>query len=230
MEKATREAKQQTSWTQQNKEFEDALRAFIERLLGSEEFVADVENFVGLLRMPGWINSLAQTLLKMTAPGVPDTYQGGELWDFRLVDPDNRGPVDYAVRQAMLAELNAGLTAEEIMQRIESGMPKLWVIHRALQLRQERPEWFGANAGYTPLDVAGPKQEHLAAFLRDANVITVVPRSSARLGGRWGATTVNLPAGRWQNVLSGELCDGGAVRVQALLQRFPVALLTRHAE
>lgn len=230
MEKATREAKQQTSWTQQNKEFEDALRTFIERLLGSEEFVADVENFVGFVRMPGWINSLAQTLLKMTAPGVPDTYQGGELWDFRLVDPDNRGPVDYVVRQAMLAELRAGLTAEEIMQRIESGMPKLWVIHRALQLRQERPEWFGAGAGYTPLDVAGPKQEHLTAFLRGANVIAAVPRSSARLGGRWGATTVNLPAGRWQNLLSGELCDGGAVRVQALLQRFPVALLIKHAE
>jgi (1->4)-alpha-D-glucan 1-alpha-D-glucosylmutase len=230
MEKAAREAKEKTSWTQQNKDFEEALRRFIEGLLGSEEFVADLEKFVALLRRPGWINSLAQTLIKMTAPGVPDTYQGGELWDLRLVDPDNRGPVDYVIRQSMLAELNAGLEADEIMRRIESGMPKLWVIQRALKLRQEHPEWFGESAGYTPLEVEGPKREHLIAFLREEKVIACVPRWTATLGGRWGATAVHLPEGRWKNLLAGEEWTGGMVRVQALFERFPVALLMRGAE
>ncbi len=97
MEKAVREAKQQTSWTQQNKEFEDALRNFIERILESRDFV-DGPGIDGrhTFCKAGRVNSLAQTLLKFTAPGVPDTYQGSELWDLRLVDPDNRTPVDYA--------------------------------------------------------------------------------------------------------------------------------------
>ena len=99
MEKAVREAKQQTSWTQQNKEFEDALKTFIERLYGSQEFMAAIEEFVSRIIAAGRVNSLAQTLLKCTAPGVPDTYQGSELWDLHLVDPDNRGPIDYAARQ-----------------------------------------------------------------------------------------------------------------------------------
>ena len=95
MEKAVREAKQQTSWTQQNKEFEDALRSFIERILESRDFIDDLESMVGNILKAGRVNSLAQTLMKFTAPGVPDTYQGSELWDLRLVDPDNRTPVDY---------------------------------------------------------------------------------------------------------------------------------------
>ena len=108
MEKAAREAKQQTSWTQQNKEFEDALRTFIERLYGSNEFMASVGEFVSRIITPGRVNSLAQTLLKCTAPGVPDTYQGSELWDLHLVDPDNRGPVDYTARRSLLSELECG--------------------------------------------------------------------------------------------------------------------------
>jgi (1->4)-alpha-D-glucan 1-alpha-D-glucosylmutase len=230
MEKATREAKQQTSWTQQNKEFEDALRNFIERILGSAEFIADVESFVEQVRMPGWINGLAQTLVKMTAPGVPDTYQGGELWDLRLVDPDNRGPVDYGVRQSMLNELKAGVAIEEIMQRIDSGMPKLWIHYCALKLRNAKPEWFSEGAGYAPVETAGPKQDHLVGYRRGESVIACVPRWSAMLGGRWGATTVSLPEGRWKNELTGEAWSGGHIRVQALLHRFPVALLTRQAE
>ena len=97
------------------------------------------------------MNSLAQTLLKCTAPGVPDTYQGSEIWDLRLVDPDNRGPVDYESRQAMLAELEAGMSSEEIMKRMDSGMPKLWVLYKALHLRREKPEWFGSEARIRPL-------------------------------------------------------------------------------
>ena len=230
MEKAAREAKQQTSWTQQNKEFEDALRTFIERILNSAEFVSEVENFVSVLLLPGQVNSLAQTLIRMTAPGVPDTYQGGELWDLRLVDPDNRTPVDYPIRHSLLSELRDGLTIEEILKRMQSGLPKLWVIHRALRLRKERPDWLNEEAAYLPLEVAGPKQDHLIAYLRGENVITCVPRWNVLRAGRWGATSVNIPVGRWENILTGEELTGGAVRVQMLLRRFPVALLTKKAE
>ncbi|MGO9938125.1 MAG: malto-oligosyltrehalose synthase [Terracidiphilus sp.] len=230
MEKAAREAKQQTSWTQQNKEFEDALKSFIQRILGSQEFIAEVEAFVGLLLEPGRLNSLAQTLIKFTAPGVPDTYQGSELWDLRLVDPDNRSPVDYETRATMLAELKSGLPVEEIMKRMDSGLPKLWVVHCALKLRQEKPECFGKCANYEPLDVSGPKAHHLIAYTRGKSVVTCAPRWSASLAGRWGSTSVKLPEGRWRNILTEEEWDGGPVRIQSLLQRFPVSLLIKQAE
>lgn len=230
MEKAAREAKQQTSWTQQNKEFEDALRAFIERLLGSEPFIAELEEYVDRVKLPGRINSLAQTLIRFTAPGVPDTYQGGELWDLRLVDPDNRAPVDYNERRSLLAELKAGMSAEQIMERVETGLPKLWLIHCAMKLRQSHPECFSAEAAYLPLPVEGHRQDHVIAYLRGESVATCVPRWSAKLNGSWSSTAVTLPEGQWKNLLTGDIVAGGAVRMQALLQRFPVALLTREAE
>jgi (1->4)-alpha-D-glucan 1-alpha-D-glucosylmutase len=229
MEKAVREAKQQTSWTQQNKEFEDALKMFIERILNSQEFIAEMESFVAQLLLPGRINSLAQTLIKCAAPGVPDTYQGGELWDLRLVDPDNRGPIDYAIREAMLAELDASLSVDEIMKMMDSGMPKLWVIYKALHLRRDHPEWFGESSAYTPLPVEGSKQAHLVAFSRGDSVAVLAPRWNLRLGSGFGATTVDLPAGRWANILSGEELTGGKIRAQNLFRQFPVSLLVRDA-
>jgi len=230
MEKATREAKQQTNWTQQNAEFEEAMKSFIQRILESREFVADLESFVQRILEPGRINSLAQTLVKFTAPGIPDTYQGSELWDLHLVDPDNRCPVDYLLRVRLLVELEQGLAAEEIMKRAGEGLPKLWVIYKALQLRRQKPQRFGAGAEYTPLLAAGPKKDHLVAFLRGQSVATLVPRWCLKLGGNWGSTTVDLPTGRWKNILTGDEITGGRQRVQPLLQRFPVALLTMETE
>jgi (1->4)-alpha-D-glucan 1-alpha-D-glucosylmutase len=225
MEKAVREAKQRTSWTQQNKEFEDALRSFIGRLYESSEFIAGVEQFVRLVLTPGRVNGLAQSLLKCTAPGVPDTYQGSELWDLHLVDPDNRGAVDYETRTSMLSEIESGLPLEEILRRMDEGVPKLWVLYRALNLRREKPEWFGAAADYTPLMVAGRRADHFIAFLRAASVATVAPRWNATLAGNYSGTTVHLPNGRWNNLLTGEVLIGGIVPMQNVLQRFPVALL-----
>jgi (1->4)-alpha-D-glucan 1-alpha-D-glucosylmutase len=230
MEKATHEAKQQTSWTQQNGEFEDALRSFIERILESKEFVSELDNFVGSVLKAGRINSLAQTLVKYTAPGVPDTYQGSELWDLSLVDPDNRRPVDYDLRRRMLSELESGMDVEEIERRMDSGLPKLWIVHNALCLRREHPEWFGAEAEYTPLVADGSKAEYLVGYLRGSCVATLVPRWTLSLSDRWGATTVELPPGQWKNLLTRETVTGGRLRPQTLLQRFPVALLTREAE
>ncbi len=156
-------------------------------------------------------------------------YQGGEIWDLRLVDPDNRGPIDYAIREAMLAELHAGVSVDEIMKSMDSGMPKLWVIYKALHLRRDHPEWFGESAAYTPLPAEGSKQAHLIAFCRGEQVAVLAPRWNVRLGGGFGSTTVELPAGPWTNLLSGEAVSGGKSRVQNLLQRFPVALLVRDA-
>jgi (1->4)-alpha-D-glucan 1-alpha-D-glucosylmutase len=227
MEKATREAKQQTSWTQQNKEFEGGLRSFIERILDSQWFVAELENFVGRILKAGRINSLAQTLVKYTAPGVPDTYQGSELWDLSLVDPDNRRPVDYDLRSKMLSELQNGMEVEEIAAKMESGLPKLWVAHSALCLRREHPEWFGAEAAYKPVIAEGAKSDHLVGYLRGESVAVFVPRWPLKLGGSWSGTTVELPQGRWKNRLTREVLSGGRVRAQIPLQHFPVALLTR---
>lgn len=229
MEKATREAKQETSWTQQNQEFEQALRSFIDRILASQSFIAELESFLAQVIPGGRINSLAQTLLRYTAPGVPDTYQGSELWDLRLVDPDNRGPVDYALRQAMLERLENGLEAAEILRGMDSGLPKLWVAYRSLQLRREHPEWFGAEAAYDPLYAEGSKKDHVVAYLRAERVAIVVPRWNAKLGAGWSATTLTLPQGRWTNLLTGATLAGGQVRLQTLLEHFPVALLTQEA-
>ncbi len=229
MEKAVREAKRLTSWTQQNKDFEDGLRSFIERILASREFVADLERLLGRILAAGRINSLAQTLLKFTAPGVPDTYQGSELWDLRLVDPDNRTPVDYPKRQALLHELRSGMAPEDIMRRIDEGLPKLWVTHAALSLRREHPEWFGAEAGYAALLANGAKAENVIGYLRGSHVAAIVPRWPIKLGDSWGGTTIELPGGTWRNVLSGDAMAGGRVRMQALMQHFPVALLAKES-
>jgi (1->4)-alpha-D-glucan 1-alpha-D-glucosylmutase len=229
MEKAAREAKQMTSWTQQNREFEDALRNFIERILDCQVFVSELEDFVGRVLDAGRMNSLAQTLMKYTTPGVPDTYQGSELWDLSLADPDNRRPVDYDARREMLRELERGMSVEEIVEKMASGLPKLWLTHRVLCLRRDHPEWFGADAAYTPLVAEGLKSDHLVGYLRADRVAVFVPRWSRKLGGKWAATTVELPQGQWRNVLTGETLSGGRLRAQMLLQRFPVALLTQGA-
>jgi (1->4)-alpha-D-glucan 1-alpha-D-glucosylmutase len=230
MLKAVREAKMQTTWVANNKEFEDALMEFVARTLAHEPFLRELEQFVERLKGAGRINSLAQTLMKHTAPGVPDLYQGTEVWDLSLVDPDNRRPVDYERRKELLREMKAMIgenVAARVMARMEEGMPKMWVIHQALRLRRERPEWFGAEAGYTPLVVQGTKSDHVIAYLRGDAVATVVPRLTMKVMDAWRDTVVVLPVGTWTNRLTGAAMAGGAVSVKALLREFPVALLVR---
>jgi len=230
MLKATREAKQKTSWTSGNKVFEDALKQFIETILQHAPFTTDLEQFVESVKNAGRVNSLAQTLVKHTSPGVPDLYQGAELWDLSLVDPDNRRPVDYKLRRSLLQEINQlppAQAAAEAMRRAEDGLPKLWTIHQALHLRRERPESFAADADYAPLDVVGAKAKHVVAYLRGNDVVTVVPRLTMLLAGDWQRTTVLLPQGHWGNRLTGAAMEGGLVAVEELLKDFPVALLVR---
>jgi (1->4)-alpha-D-glucan 1-alpha-D-glucosylmutase len=227
MEKATREAKAHTSWTRINAEYEQALRGFVNGVLDDPDFVADLEAFVAPLVEPGRINSLSQTLLKIASPGVPDFYQGSELWDLSLVDPDNRRPVDYDLRRRLLAELKAGMPLEAILARADEGLPKLWLIHQGLQLRRRLPEAFGPEGDYAPLPVSGARAGHAVAFARGGEVAVIVPRLPLRLGGDWQGTTVTLPPGSWRNELTALEVAGGERPVAELLARFPVALLAR---
>lgn len=226
MLKAVREAKLQTSWVANNTAFEDALARFIAKTLAYKPFAAGVEAFVETVKRAGWYNSLAQTLIKYTAPGIPDLYQGSELWNLTLVDPDNRTPVDYEVRCKLLRELEH-LDAATVMQRIDEGLPKMWTIQKALHLRQEHMEWFGADASYVPLEVKGQKADHAIAFLRGDHVLTVVPRLNRLRGDDWMDTRITLPAEPWLNRLSGRMLPGGETLLSDLLMTFPVALAVR---
>ena len=217
MEKATREAKTHTSWTAPNQEYETALRRFMERALDDPEFTVSVRGFVDTILTPGRVVSLAQTLIKLTAPGIPDIYQGTELWSLSLVDPDNRRPVDFALRRRLLAEID-GMTPEQALARADEGVPKLWLIQRALRSKPE--------GCYQPLQADGPQAEHVLAFGRGGACITVVPRLAQLLHGGWDETTLALPEGEWRNVFTAELHSGRG-RIAHLFARFPVALLVR---
>jgi len=227
MQKAMREAKVRTSWVANNAEYENALNGYIDAILGDHEFVAELEKFVGDIATAGRVNSLAQTLMKYTAPGVPDLYQGGELWDFSLVDPDNRRPVDYCRRAELLKEMQS-LNVVQVLERGDEGLPKLWVVHKALLLRKEHPDWFGPGADYAALAIEGTERERVIAYRRGERVLTVVPRWSLEAKA-WGETAVDVPGGRWRNRLTGAECEGGRVLVGELLKTFPVALLVRES-
>jgi len=226
MLKAVREAKRGTSWISPSAEYEEALQAFVTGVLQDREFVVDFERFLAPLLEPAYISSLSQTLIKYTAPGIPDLYQGAELWDLRLVDPDNRLPVDYELRRRMLAELE-GLTPEAIWRRAASGLPKLFLIKQALHLRRRRPALFARGASYQPLLAEGEKADRVVAFVRGGGALTVTPRLVIGLHGEWGETRLNVPDGDWKDVFTGQPVRAGRVRVAELLAPFPVALLER---
>jgi (1->4)-alpha-D-glucan 1-alpha-D-glucosylmutase len=230
MEKAAREAKVHTSWTDPDTGYEKALDGFINGVLADQGFVAGLEAFLAGHRIVerGRISSLAQTTLLLTCPGVPDLYQGTEVWDLSLVDPDNRRPVDYEARRRLLAAL-AGAGPEAALARGDEGGPKLWLIHRLLRHRRDHPGGYGPDSGYEPLRVTGARASRVLAFTRTGGLAVVVPRLVAGLEDGWAGTTVALPGGAWTDVLTGGRLDGGAVSVAALWRRFPVAVLAREA-
>jgi (1->4)-alpha-D-glucan 1-alpha-D-glucosylmutase len=226
MEKAARESKRHTSWRRPHAAYERAVRGFVEGVLGDDALRADIAAFVAPLVAPGRVTSLAQTLLKLTAPGVPDIYRGAELWDLSLVDPDNRRPADFDVRRRMLADMRRA-SPESVMARADEGAPKLYTIQRALELRTRRPEVFGASGSYTALYASGERSDHVVAVCRAGAVVAVVPRLVLGLAGEWKDTSIALPEGRFRNHLTGEVLAGGTHAMQQLLARFPVALLER---
>jgi (1->4)-alpha-D-glucan 1-alpha-D-glucosylmutase len=255
MQKAMREAKVRTSWVANDAAYEGALNDYIDTLLSDEAFTQDMAAFVQSILAACRINSLSQTLLKYTAPGVPDLYQGSELWDLSLVDPDNRRPVDYQLREHLLQGLvskgthalkgtgfspyvesptTAGALAPEganawghqLADPNDPGQPKLWLVHRALTLRNDHPEWFGPEAAYTPLTATGQQSDRVIAYLRGECVLTIAQRWSFSAQ-PWADTALTIPPGTWRNRLTGELIQAGNTPIAKLLATFPVALLVR---
>jgi (1->4)-alpha-D-glucan 1-alpha-D-glucosylmutase len=222
VEKAAREAKENTGWQRPVQAYEDALRRFIAESMDDKSLMSDVENFVSQIADAGWVNSLAQTLVKITAPGVPDFYQGSELWDLFLTDPDNRQSVNYDQRTILLKQAKK-LSAKEAWEQRESGLAKLWLIAKVLELRR-RSESLDGESKYQPLTIKGSKANHVLAFMR-GKVITVVPRLAGGFDGDWKDTTIEQPAGIWKNYLTEDSVDSGSIA--ALTSHFPVALLVK---
>jgi len=211
MLKAIREAKQNTSWINRNAEYETAMSSFVTALLtpgGTNRFLDDFMPFGHRIARLGQWNSLAQTLLKLTCPGVPDIYQGNELWDFSLVDPDNRRPVDYELRRQMFesvrkvgSNLDASSSMASLLVSPDDGRLKLYLTWRALCLRQQEPELF-QRGEYIALSLEGPKADHAIAFLRkseSATALIVVPRLVANLLNEVDVNTPPIGAAVWED-------------------------------
>jgi (1->4)-alpha-D-glucan 1-alpha-D-glucosylmutase len=229
MEKAAHEAKLETSWLQPNEAYDAALAAFVTDVLADPRFVTDLDGFVKTLVDWGRVNSLSTTLLKLTSPGVPDIYQGSELWDLSLVDPDNRRPVDYELRRRLL-DAGVGLTpAAAWTDDRDSGAPKLLLIREALALRVRRPDAFGDRGVYAPVRAEGDFADDVVAFIRGAPaaVIAIAQRRPLARRGQWGDTMVPLPDGDWRNLCDGDAVATGRAGLRDLLDDFPVALLER---
>ncbi|MEO1060831.1 MAG: malto-oligosyltrehalose synthase [Actinomycetota bacterium] len=226
MEKASREAKLRTSWVDPDPAYDQALADFVRALHADDEFLAELDAVVGRIVEPGRIVSLAQLLLALTLPGVPDLYQGTELWDLSLVDPDNRRPVDFAARAQLLDEVEAA-PLSSCWPDPGDGRAKLGLVHRALRLRAERPDAFGpGDAGrYEPIEATGRRTHDLIAFSRGDRLAVVVPIRATDPD--WSDTGVALGPGSWRDVLGDRGLPGGEVDVAELLRAFPVALLAK---
>ena len=241
MIKAVREGKEQSSWSNPNAAYEVALQRFVRTVLDATRanpFLIEFHGFVELLTRLAAINSLSQLVLKLTVPGVPDIYQGGELWDFSLVDPDNRRPVDWRIRRELLDEI-CGASAADLAKYWIDGREKMFVTQRLLHLRRLNPELF-AEGDYQPLEVRGGRSEHLCAFARNfggAAVVVAVPRLVYHLyeGDRiadWADTEIGLPSRcGWQDVFTGRVVEARElVRASDLLADFPLCVLTSQSE
>jgi (1->4)-alpha-D-glucan 1-alpha-D-glucosylmutase len=259
MLKAMREAKVHTSWINPNARHEETVLAYIDSILTPARhniFLHDFGAFQSLTAAAGIFNSLSQTLLKITSPGIPDFYQGNELWDFSLVDPDNRRLVDYRVREEFLSGLlrqeeTAGplMAARDVVATRQDGRIKLYLTYKSLNFRRENREVFEAGR-YLPLTVEGVRQEHVCAFERASNgrsLLVVVPRFCSRLlastnglplgAAVWQETRLLLPpevaTGSYRNLFSGEMLlpvqeEGRrSLALAEIFATFPVALLER---
>jgi (1->4)-alpha-D-glucan 1-alpha-D-glucosylmutase len=222
-EKAAREASESTGWWDHDEAFEARMHTVVDAAFDNAEASAILEALVAEIAPYGWSNSLSAKLLQLTAPGVPDVYQGSELWETSLVDPDNRRAVDFGARAEMLAGIDAGFEAGELPAVDASGAAKLLVTSRALRTRRYRPELF---TRYTPLTFIGPAAQHAIGFDRGGvqTVATRLPVGLEALGG-WRDTILLRPSVPAIDLLTGRRYEGGEVPLAALLETYPVALL-----
>jgi (1->4)-alpha-D-glucan 1-alpha-D-glucosylmutase len=219
--KASRESRLRTSWRRPDEAFDDALAVWLERVYDDNELTGEIAKFAERLRPHGDRNALAALLIKLTAPGIPDFYQGTELRDDSLVDPDNRRPVDFAVRRDKLRGL-ADASVRDVASDL--SLQKLWTIRRVLGLRRKHPARFAA--GYRALDATGPHAHRVFAFARGDDLVTIVPRLGVHADG-YRDTALEIPSGSWLDVLSDQTFLGGACSVAQLWRVLPIALLTR---
>jgi len=247
--KAVREAKAHTAWLKPDTEYENAYASFAEKILARSEantFLKELIPFCQRVSHYGILNSLSQTLIKITSPGVPDFYQGSELWDLSLVDPDNRRPVDFEKRRAILAgirereDADMGQLVQDLLSTREDGKIKLFLIYRALKAKKANREIFRSGA-YLPLELAGRFRSHVIAFAwryQRLWALVIAPRFLSHLiqAGDfplrrqvWQDTEVIMPDGApaaWRNVITSEVLSAGkALFVGDILLNFPVALL-----
>jgi (1->4)-alpha-D-glucan 1-alpha-D-glucosylmutase len=254
MTKALSEAKVNLSWTNPNPEYVRAVHGFLRRILMPDErgreprFVEMLGEILPALQLFGAVNSLAQVVLKIASPGVPDFYQGTEMWDLSLVDPDNRRPVNYEVRRQALEAMQEQATSQgelavcrEVLDRLGDGRVKLWTIHRALELRNRMADTF-RRGDYVPVTVTKDEAEHVIAFSRGGRVLAVVPRfaytlmdgkTRLPLNGAWARGELIVPemaGAALENVFTGEMVRveaDGRVPLRTVFAEFPVALLAR---
>jgi len=250
--KAVREAKVRTAWLKPDTEYEDACISYVEEILREEnQFPEEFVPFQRKVSHYGIFNSLSQTLIKITSPGVPDFYQGTELWDLNLVDPDNRRPVDFRKRDSLLRDVSGRAQTDilklitELLATREDGRIKLFLINRALQARKERAEVF-QKGSYIPVEGGGRFKEHIVAFARnheDDWTITITPRHLTALlkegelpTGRqvWDDTHILLPKGvpaLWKDAITTQVIEGReTLLIGDVLKDFPVALLMSEEE
>jgi (1->4)-alpha-D-glucan 1-alpha-D-glucosylmutase len=249
MAKAVREAKVNTTWTDADSSYVEAVASFIAATLSDPAFLADFLPFQGRLARIGVVNSLSQALLKLASPGVPDIYQGCELWDLSLVDPDNRRPVDFDRRRALLEEIHLGIEREgrsalarRLFARPDDGAVKLYLSSTVLNHRRAHTELYGTGS-YQPVEAEGDRASHLVSFLRRRDghaALAIAPRLVGRLmgddaatpplGDGWAETRLTLPPdapSRWHDLLTDrpQVTDRGSMSLARLLDSLPVALL-----
>jgi (1->4)-alpha-D-glucan 1-alpha-D-glucosylmutase len=239
MRKALNEAKLNTTWIQPNEEWLDAMNNFVARILEASpknRFHGNLFPFAEEIARLGAVNSLSQTLLKLTSPGVPDIYQGNETWDFSLVDPDNRRRVDYDARRKSMESLG-NVAPAELLQRWPDGRIKMFLIQKVLQFRRSHADLF-RHGSYRPLKTSGTLADSCISFAREHDgrrIIVVAPRLSARvgfppLGEKWTDTSIEIPEG-FSNArdlfTDREVAfENGGVRLSDALSVLPFACLT----
>ena len=245
MAKALSEGKVNVSWINPRPEYTEAVQRFVDRLLvpaaGKTRFVEELESMLAPVKVHGAVNSLAQMVLKATSPGVPDFYQGTDMWDLSLVDPDNRRPVDYPHRSRILeafATTPVTETIPDLLRTLDDGRVKLFAMQRTLAVRNAHRAVFDSGA-YTPLEVSNP--EHAFAYLRGDDALVILPcftytltggKAEIPLGEQWAGMHVALPEGApatWLNAFTGKEISSAnsALELEEVFADFPVAILTR---
>jgi (1->4)-alpha-D-glucan 1-alpha-D-glucosylmutase len=235
--KAAHEAKVNSSWMEPNEAWDKGLRDFVERILNpgpKNRFLELFESFATRVAELGALNALSQLALKLTSPGVPDIYQGQELWDLSLVDPDNRRPIDYETRQNSIRNVSENVSCHELLNHWRDGRIKLFVTRTLLHLRIEHPILF-RDGSYEALAVEGELADHVISFRRsheNSNLVVIVPRLTLRMGAfptgaSWKDTCLRLPfATSFRDVFTGAVMQPTSdFRLADVLGQFPLAIL-----